>query len=437
MKPLVPKILVTLPGRTNATSEIHSESQDGVGDLSSSFRAEEKSRDTDQTPTWASDAQLGSNLRPSHGRVYQQPAQQESAAELWQRAIRLEAEQRKGSSLHSGARSSDRSRLSPRPSGQATPSHTQIHLNPNGSTHRSHDTSSYSQEGPRLSYLPLAAPTCCKDTGFSQRLPKQPRKLAMPPKSWARYPAHTRESRNAQASANDNVISKDFAIRSVSSDGQFQWVTNKPASMGTHWLSPRSASLPGRLGRAFKVGMVKLFTVKGNFDDAKEKIFGRQHPNLVLAGDVEYTELGVLPPGIGHLLEPEQIAEISNRRSEALSSRQSFVASLKIAQKHQSSSNSVAHDPRSRAKQYRNYTAAVIESSWGSRAQSHMPRLKSHLTPTTEALVPLNTNPNSKYKDERKPQKFRLSAAKSEQVLSPHQSGPGIGQGKDRPRSLT
>ena len=439
-KPLVPKILVTLPGRTKTTSRSHSEAQDGVSDSCYSLPTyKNKSQGTSQAQKWVSDVQLRSTLRPPHEMVYQQTGVNESAAEVWQRAIRLEAEKRKGNSLHSGARSSDRSRLSPRPSSQATSSNTQIHYDPSESTHKFRPPFSYSQEGSQLPIPPLTEPAWWSNTTFIQGFPKRPRRLAVPPESWARYPSHTRESRNAHATAIDNVISKDFAVCAVSSDGQLQRVTNRSASIGMHSLSLRSASLPARLGQTLKTRLIELFNFRGKFSDTKNNILDRGPTSLELTGDVEYTDLGVLPPGIGHLLEPEQVAErLSSRRSEALSSRKSFTDSLKRAQRHQSTSNSVAKEPDSEAEQYHHSSTYTAESSDKSRTRLRIPRNENHLAPKTGPVFPpLNTSLAPNYKGKNKPLNSRLSTAKSEQMLAPSQVSPKRSQGAGRLRSFT
>lgn len=392
---MIPRILVTMPGRSKATSSGNSGPQDGVTVPSCPLQTEEnQGQKAFPIQKWSSDADLKSSLHPPHGQFYAHGGLQESATDLWQRVIRLEAEQRRGSSLRSGAENSDRSRLSLRPSSQATSLGTEVHRDSPGSTLR-----------------PQA-------TAIIKGLPKLPRKLAMPPKSWARYPAHTREARNSHATAVDDVISKDFAMRAVSSGGQLQWITNKPASMDTRSLSRQPASLHGRLGRAFRARLAKLFPVSESFSGTRSNVLGRRRASSQLADEVEYPELEVLPPGIGHLLEPEQVAErLSMKSPGSLSFHMSFVASLNRTHKHERSPASFVRGPSSEPDEHHKDSTAATEVVHRPTMPLHISRSEKGLTSATKAFVtrPTTNLHNFKSEDPRTP---CSSATRSEHRLA-------------------
>jgi hypothetical protein len=131
----------------------------------------------------------------------------------------------------------------------------------------------------------------------------------------------------------DNVITKDFAIRHSSSDGELQSTANKST-----------------FGAALKSRLRKFHPSEWSFVNSLRR--GRANYHLA---QVEYPETEALPSGIAHILEPEQVAErIWHLKSASVSSRKSHPALLKRVSRDQppsvvslegASSQPVQHHP--------------------------------------------------------------------------------------------
>ncbi|XDG03686.1 hypothetical protein ABKA04_003301 [Annulohypoxylon sp. FPYF3050] len=115
---------------------------------------------------------------------------------------------------------------------------------------------------------------------------RSPKRLRTPPASWAKWPSHTRHERTGPAGKDDNVISRDFAIRMGSNSSDITWSTDKPEETSKRYLTPGSRSLSDQLGKAVKEGLVKV--VQRNSSETSR---GHRKPD----GHLEYPELEILP----------------------------------------------------------------------------------------------------------------------------------------------
>ncbi|KAI0901295.1 hypothetical protein F4806DRAFT_485899 [Annulohypoxylon nitens] len=115
---------------------------------------------------------------------------------------------------------------------------------------------------------------------------RSPKRLRTPPASWAKWPSHTRHERTGPAGKDDNVISRDFAIRVGSNSSDITWSTDKPEETSKRYLTPGSRSLSAQLGKAVKEGLVKV--VQRNSSETSR---GHRKPD----GHLEYPELEILP----------------------------------------------------------------------------------------------------------------------------------------------
>ncbi|KAI1471082.1 uncharacterized protein F4812DRAFT_467296 [Daldinia caldariorum] len=110
-----------------------------------------------------------------------------------------------------------------------------------------------------------------------------------PPASWAKWPSHTRQQRTGPAGEEDNVISRDFAVRVESNGSDITWLTDKPGNSFKKKASPRR-SLSTQLGRAVKGGFSRVVQNTIN-RPSSEAYRARQKPDKGL----EYPELKILP----------------------------------------------------------------------------------------------------------------------------------------------
>ncbi|KAI1090113.1 hypothetical protein F5B19DRAFT_504172 [Rostrohypoxylon terebratum] len=115
---------------------------------------------------------------------------------------------------------------------------------------------------------------------------RSPRRLRTPPASWAKWPSHTRHERTGPAGKDDNVISRDFAVRVGSNTSDITWSTDKPEESSKRYLTLGSRSLSAQLGKAVKEGLVKVVQ-RNSFETYR----GHRKPD----GHLEYPELEILP----------------------------------------------------------------------------------------------------------------------------------------------
>ncbi|KAF5613446.1 uncharacterized protein FSUBG_654 [Fusarium subglutinans] len=255
----------------------------------------------------ASDRSKGrSNLsiRPHMSRLpteeYQKPGleHRESATDLWQRAIRLEAERRHSGSIHlSTAKPSQRSQSSSRS------------LNEPGAARNS--SRSISDTGREVSQLTpttdeLSSPGNSKwliERWVATMRPKigesvgdmRLTRLTEPPKSWSRFPSHNREERNKNATDRDRVHPRDFAVKHMTSEGQIRWATDAPHDEAKQ----RARTLP------------RSFSTK--FGELVKSKMGRIIPSKAC---MEYPEMGIRPSESGYTELQALGREISNMKGE-------------------------------------------------------------------------------------------------------------------------
>lgn len=200
------------------------------------------------------------------------------------------------------------------------------------------------------------------------------------------------------------------------------WTTDKNAAKEENTPNRRSVSMHGKLGKAVKSGITKLFPFTENLGETRTNSLGRRRGSFHMAGEVEYPELEVLPPGIGHILEPEQVADVmsSRKRSCTRSSHHSFGHSSTKAiefrrsaafsdQRQQQSLDSTLHDTPQAAK------SVEVLPRTPHRASEHEDKQS---TSRNEIFVtPLSTTPLIEAGHDKTLRHSRLPVAKSEQAL--------------------
>ncbi|KAI1016283.1 hypothetical protein LB504_009065 [Fusarium proliferatum] len=274
----------------------------------------------------ASDRSKGrSNLsiRPHMSRLpteeYQKPGleRRESATDLWQRAIRLEAERRHSSSIHlSTAKPSQRSQSSNRS------------LNEPGASRNS--TRSVSDRGREVSQLTpttdeLSSPGNSKWLIERWVATMRPRigesagdlrstRLTEPPKSWSRFPSHNREERNKNATDRDQVHPRDFAVKHMTSEGQIRWATDAPLDEAEQRARTLPRSFSNKFGKLVKSKMGRIIPSKGLRHRVSQDHF-KQHAALSSAC-MEYPEMGIRPSESGYTELQALGREISNMKGE-------------------------------------------------------------------------------------------------------------------------
>ncbi|KAF5581184.1 hypothetical protein FPANT_9059 [Fusarium pseudoanthophilum] len=244
------------------------------------------------------------SIRPHMSRLpteeYQKPEleRRESATDLWQRAIRLEAERRHSGSIH----------LSTQKPSQRSQSSNRSLNEPGAARNR---TRSVSDTGREVSQL---TPTTdeLSSSGNSKWLIERwvatmrPRlgesagdmrltRLTEPPKSWSKFPSHNREERNKNATDRDRVHPRDFAVKHMTSEGQIRWATDAPPDEAKQ----RARTLP----RSFSTKFGQLVKSK----------MGRIIPSKAY---MEYPEMGIRPSESGYTELQALGREISNMKGE-------------------------------------------------------------------------------------------------------------------------
>ncbi|KAF5631882.1 uncharacterized protein FTJAE_7785 [Fusarium tjaetaba] len=244
------------------------------------------------------------SIRPHMSRLpteeYQKPEleRRESATDLWQRAIKLEAERRHSGSIH----------LSTKKPSQRSQSSNRSLNEPGAAKNR---TRSVSDTGREVSQL---TPTTdeLSSSGNSKWLIERwvatmrPRlgesagdmrltRLTEPPKSWSRFPSHNREERNKNATNRDRVHPRDFAVKHMTSEGQIRWATDAPPDEAKQ----RARTLP------------RSFSTK--FGELVKSKMGRIIPSRAY---MEYPEMGIRPSESGYTELQALGREISNMKGE-------------------------------------------------------------------------------------------------------------------------
>lgn len=113
------------------------------------------------------------------------------------------------------------------------------------------------------------------------------------PASWARYPSHNREERNAIAGPEDSVTPKDFAAKQVAAGGKVIWTTDKDEAVALD-RKKTVRSFSDRFPQPFKSRWSK-FLPSGD-----KSMRGKRRSSLQTSGDLEYPELELLPTTRGY-----------------------------------------------------------------------------------------------------------------------------------------
>lgn len=143
-----------------------------------------------------------------------------------------------------------------------------------------------------------------------------------PPASWATFPSHTREQRNATAGELDSVKSRDFAMREVSAVGKITWTTGL-GDDGAPSQKSVVRSVSDRFTQPFKSRWSRLVPERLGSSVKDRSIRGARRSSIQASGDLEYPELELLPTAGGYreLLALEK--EISEMKSPMGPKRQS------------------------------------------------------------------------------------------------------------------
>lgn len=115
-----------------------------------------------------------------------------------------------------------------------------------------------------------------------------------PPASWARFPSHNREGRNAVAGEMDSVTRKDFAVEEMSAAGELIWTTDKgDAGAPAHRNVARSLS--DKLTQPFKSRWRKYGPGRLTTPSKDKSMRGKRRSSIQMSGILEYPELELLP----------------------------------------------------------------------------------------------------------------------------------------------
>ncbi|RGP72692.1 hypothetical protein FLONG3_6700 [Fusarium longipes] len=224
----------------------------------------------------------------------------ESATDLWQRAIRLEAESRHSSSLLNTPNPDRRSlsfTRSPNRTGVARNSNSTIYnmrqeisqLTPSTDERSSPTNSKWlierwvSQMRPRSVY-PTESVTSTRLVG--------------PPKSWSNFPSFNREERNRNVTSKDKVQPRDFAVKHVSSGGQIRWATDMVSQGDEQHAHTLPRSLSTKFGELVKSKMSRMKPSKALRHRVGQALTAKSATPT--SAHMEYPEMGIRPSESGY-----------------------------------------------------------------------------------------------------------------------------------------
>ncbi|KAM0245348.1 hypothetical protein ACHAP5_005430 [Fusarium lateritium] len=268
------------------------------------------------------------SIRPHMSRIpsgeYQKPSleRQESATNLWQRAIRLEAEGRRSSSFQLSTLNPDQRSLSSNRS-----------LNETG-TARNGTSSGFGMRREVSQLTPttdeISSPSNSKwliERWVNQMRPKTTQtansfesgysnRLAGPPKSWSRFPSHNREERNKNVNSKDRVSPRDFAVKHVTSEGQIRWATDMVPSDEKQRARTLPRSFTTKFGELVKSRVNQMIPSKALRHRVSHPSITRH--NTSVSARMEYPEMGIRPSDSGYTELQALGREISNMKGGAL-----------------------------------------------------------------------------------------------------------------------
>ncbi|KAK8129784.1 hypothetical protein PG999_002164 [Apiospora kogelbergensis] len=154
--------------------------------------------------------------------------------------------------------------------------------------------------------------------------PVFPLRSSTPPKSWARWPSHTRPARNGPAQQNDSIRPQDFAV-AQSHTGETRCSTDQDSAAPTE-PKERSDSLSGKVTKAIRKSIARIMP-NGDYNLSPALSFAAgSAQNGKPGGHLEYPELELLPMAGGYkeleALESqiEHIKNLSETRSPPVTS---------------------------------------------------------------------------------------------------------------------
>ncbi|KAK6699914.1 hypothetical protein SNK05_012713 [Fusarium graminearum] len=263
------------------------------------------------------------SIRPYMSRLpteeYRKPSleRQESATDLWQRAVRLEAESR-----HSG-------------SFLNTPNHDQRSLSSNRSLKRTaaarNSNNSIHDVRREISQLTpstdeRSSPNSSKwliERWVSQMRPRSTHPtesvtsvgLVGPPRSWSKFPSFNREERNRNITSRDEVRPRDFAVKHVTSEGQIRWATDTGSGRDDQQTHTLPRSLSTRFGGLVKSKMNRMMPSKALRHRMSQVFISRSVTSS--PPHMEYPEMGIRPTESGYTEIQAMGREINYMKSRA------------------------------------------------------------------------------------------------------------------------
>lgn len=406
----IPRILLTLPKRSKRSSKTAESAKNRSSCSAEAADKAKGAKESSRRYARRSSYSFGGNLRPLSANVYLRPSGDESATDLWERALRLEAEQREGVALHSEALRPERSKRFLRPGSQLSSLYSRHSAEPSRLTPQAEELPTKSEGSSRWFVPRWKAVMHVDESPVLQDKYELLSKAATPPESWAKYPSHTRNERNEHATTADSVNPRDFAIHTVSTDGQVCWTTDRSLAMHIGSLEARSSSFHEKVGKVVKSGLFKLLPFKDHFVDAKSNALGRRRGSSQLAREVEYPELEALPV---------DIAFCPQETTVSFGSDDNDMASAAAAVRQQSPSPSVESPPKTPL-------LKVISRDCEGTPQTN----DVFVTPLSRYGIPDTPGQRAMYQ-------FKLAPAKSDLSLPVCKTEPLANKDNNMPRSVT
>lgn len=122
----------------------------------------------------------------------------------------------------------------------------------------------------------------------------------LPPASWSRFPSHTREQRNSVAGPIDNVCSRDFAVKTLSTTGSVLWTTDRDRATGSQNNKSLAQSLSAKFSHSVRSRWLKFAPMRPATPSRDRSIRGKRRSSIQHSGNLEYPELELLPTTGGY-----------------------------------------------------------------------------------------------------------------------------------------
>lgn len=121
----------------------------------------------------------------------------------------------------------------------------------------------------------------------------------MPPAPWAKFPSFNRDERNAAAGGDNNVKSRDFAVKNISASGNITWATDR-VDDGPPCQKGIARTFSDKFSQTFKSRLSKLIHGRSQTPSRDRSIRGERRSSIQIAGDLEYPELEILSTAGGY-----------------------------------------------------------------------------------------------------------------------------------------